>query len=227
MKSKKETLVSYVVPLYNKQAYIAECLTCLQKQSIDNIEIIVVDDCSTDDSLEIAQFMAKDDKRIKVYHLDENKGRSYARNYGNKKANGDIIAVNDADDISSPHRTKVIQQAFRKPIDIFYSSFYCQDYTIAAKEFDIEEVKKDLFTYIGHSTMAYRRDVLDKIKYSEGKWSDLGCDDWKFQMDAYSKGMKFGFSEKPLVVYRTSGNSISKNRDENEIAELKKKYLGI
>jgi glycosyltransferase involved in cell wall biosynthesis len=215
--------ISFVVPLYNKEAYIAECLEALTNQTEKDIEIIVVDDGSTDDSLAIANYVASKDERIRVFPLGANQGRSFARNFGNQQAKAKIIAVQDADDVAAPNRAEETLKAFKKRIDLFYSSFYTTDYIVQAEKFDIEEVKKDLYTRICHSTMAYKKDI--GVDYAEGEYSDLGIDDWKFQMDAYRLGRKFGFSDKPLVLYRTTSNSISKSRDEKTVEALKREYF--
>lgn len=90
-------LVSIIVPVYNTSKYLEKCLESLKNQTLKNIEIIVVDDGSTDESLKIAKKIAKDDKRIKVFHK-QNGGLSSARNYGIEKATGDFIGFVDSDD---------------------------------------------------------------------------------------------------------------------------------
>lgn len=90
-------LVSVIVPIYNKENLISRCVESLIKQTYTNIEIILVDDGSTDKSLEICQDFQKKDSRIKVYHKD-NGGLSDARNYGLAHASGDWIAFVDGDD---------------------------------------------------------------------------------------------------------------------------------
>jgi glycosyltransferase involved in cell wall biosynthesis len=216
--------ISFVVPLYNKEAYIADCLESLLNQTETDIEIIVVDDKSTDDSKEIALFLAGKDKRIKLFELGENRGRSFARNYGNSKAKSKIIAVQDADDISLPERASYIVKAFKKNIDVFYSSFFNMNQTrLRAMPLDVETIKRGLFTYIGHSTMAYKKSI--KAEYSEGKWSELGLDDWKLQIDLISNGKKFYPCDTPLVIYRQTQNSITNTRDEEEVKKTKLAYL--
>lgn len=224
--------ISFCVPVFNKVEYLAECLDSLIGQTLKNIEIIVVDDCSTDNSKELIEFYAAKDKRIKPFILPENKGRSYARNYGNAKANADIIAVQDADDMSSPDRAKTIVDYFKKnKCDVFYSSFIVSDMFgkpiehIEAVPFDFERVKKTQVTYIGHSTMAMKKSVVMDIKYTDGDYSKLGLDDWKLQMDLYQAGYKFGFSDKPLVYYRQLSDSISQIRDATAVYRLKGEYF--
>ncbi|MBO5911044.1 MAG: glycosyltransferase family 2 protein [Elusimicrobiaceae bacterium] len=93
----KKPLISVIVPIYNVAAYLPRCLDSITQQTYQNLEIILVDDGSTDDSLEICQQYAKKDNRIKVIH-HENKGLPGARNTGIDAMHGDFVAFLDADD---------------------------------------------------------------------------------------------------------------------------------
>lgn len=88
-------LVSIIVPMYNSEKYISRCLESLIKQTYKNIEIIVVDDGSNDNSINIVSSL--NDKRIKLYKK-ENSGVSSTRNYGIEKSNGDLLLFVDSDD---------------------------------------------------------------------------------------------------------------------------------
>lgn len=76
----KKPLISILVPVYNVEVYIDECLDSLAGQTYTNLEIILVDDGSTDSSLQYCYDWAKRDTRFRVFHI-ENHGVSYARNY--------------------------------------------------------------------------------------------------------------------------------------------------
>lgn len=89
--------ISIIVPVYNTSKYLGKCLNSLINQTYRNIEIIVVNDGSTDDSLDLAKRIAKTDDRIKVYSK-ENGGLSSARNFGISKTNGEYIGFVDSDD---------------------------------------------------------------------------------------------------------------------------------
>ena len=89
--------VSVVVPIYNTSKYLPKCLDSIIDQSYQNLEIILIDDGSTDDSGKIADDYAKKDKRIKVFH-QKNAGQSAARNLGLEKATGDYVGFIDSDD---------------------------------------------------------------------------------------------------------------------------------
>lgn len=93
----KNSLISIVVPVYNVAPFLKRCLDSICSQTYDNLEIILVDDGSTDDSKDICDFYAEKDNRIRVIHK-ENGGLSDARNAGLEKAIGEFISFIDSDD---------------------------------------------------------------------------------------------------------------------------------
>ena len=94
-------LISVIVPIYNVVDYLQRCVDSIRKQSYRNLEIILVDDGSTDNSGAMAEKFALEDKRIRVFHK-ENGGSSSARNLGIEKARGDFIGFVDSDDFIEP-----------------------------------------------------------------------------------------------------------------------------
>lgn len=94
---KKGPLISIIVPVYNCEKYLNECLNSIINQTYSNLEIILVDDGSKDNSGAICDKYAENDKRVKVFH-SKNHGVSFTRNFGIKHANGEYIGFVDADD---------------------------------------------------------------------------------------------------------------------------------
>ena len=90
-------LISVIIPIYNVERYLSKCLNSVINQTYKNIEIILINDGSTDDSLKIAQEFQEKDSRIKLYS-QKNQGLSGARNTGLKKVTGDYITFIDSDD---------------------------------------------------------------------------------------------------------------------------------
>ena len=90
-------LISIIVPVYNTSFYLRTCLDSIISQSYTFIEIIVIDDGSTDNSGKICDEYAEKDNRIKVFHR-ENGGVSRAKNYGLKIAKGEYVCFVDSDD---------------------------------------------------------------------------------------------------------------------------------
>ncbi len=90
--------VSVIVPIYNVKQYLSDMLDSIEEQKIDELEVLLVDDGSTDGSDEIAKIHAAKDRRYR-YIRQENAGVSAARNRGIEEATGDYLAFYDADDI--------------------------------------------------------------------------------------------------------------------------------
>ena len=106
---KESPLVSIIVPVYGVEAYLPECISSLQNQTYDNIEIILVDDESPDQCGEICDSYSKSDGRVKVIHK-KNGGAASARNMGLDVAKGEFICFVDSDDIVLP---EYIQELYR------------------------------------------------------------------------------------------------------------------
>ena len=93
--------VSIIVPVYNSEKYLRNCVDSILKQDFESFELLLIDDGSTDGSPEICDEIAKQDERVRVFHK-ENGGICEARNYGLQRAQGDYIAFSDHDDIVLP-----------------------------------------------------------------------------------------------------------------------------
>ncbi len=105
--------ISVIVPVYNSQDYLCQCLTSIQKQTYPFLEIILVDDGSTDTSGKICDGFAAKDKRFKVFH-QTNSGAASARNLGIKHATGTFLSFIDSDDWVEPNLYEVTVAALKK-----------------------------------------------------------------------------------------------------------------
>ena len=93
--------VSVIIPVYNVEDYLEKCLESVLNQTLEDIEIICIDDCSTDNSLKILYNYSDNDSRVKVIENKKNRGQGFSRNIGIKHANGEYIAFVDSDDYLS------------------------------------------------------------------------------------------------------------------------------
>ena len=101
----EKSLISIITPAYNAGKYIAETIDSVKTQSYTNWELIIVDDCSTDNTANIVKQYQQSDSRIKYFKLENNSGvAGIPRNYGIQRANGDYIAFIDADDLWLPEK---------------------------------------------------------------------------------------------------------------------------
>ncbi|TGE15549.1 glycosyltransferase family 2 protein [Hymenobacter elongatus] len=103
MSTTKSPLVSVIIPVFNAGEYLRPAIDSILQQTFQDFELIIVDDCSRDDSLAVARSY-ETDSRVKVLANDQNRGRSFTDNYGAEHARGRYIAKMDADDIALPHR---------------------------------------------------------------------------------------------------------------------------
>ena len=174
--------VSVIVPVYNVAEYVEGCLNSLIAQTEKDIEIICVDDGSTDSSGQIVEEMARKDKRIKVIH-QKNGGLSAARNTGLDKATGEYVSFCDSDDYLHPE----FFEKFVKVMNETKADIVCgqlvpthQKYPVAFEPLDEKKVRltvidNPLETFLKKSIIAmsvcmrlYRRTAIQKLRFMEG-----------------------------------------------------------
>ncbi len=107
-------LISVIVPVYNVKPYVEKCLDSLRAQTYDNLEIIAVDDASTDGSGSICDAKASEDCRLQVVHFPANRGLSAARNEGVLRAKGEYTAFVDSDDYVKPDMLLKLYRSLRE-----------------------------------------------------------------------------------------------------------------
>lgn len=214
--------VSVVIPCYNAERYIGDTLTALEGQTVTDVEIICVDDGSTDRTLGVIQSHASADSRIKVLH-QENLGAGPARNVGLNKARGIWIAFLDADDIYRSDflekmvysgerydsdlvicdldgiidKSGVIKPHYRVPSEITNDSLQTRDYSERLFQLVVPQPSNKLFK-------------LDYIREKGLQFQSLpNCNDLFFTCAALASSERIAIVRKPLVVYRIStGTSI-------------------
>ena len=114
--------VSIVLPSYNSSLYISKAIESVIIQSFTSWELVIVDDCSTDNSIDIIKNLINSDSRIKLVELDKNSGAAVARNRGVEEANGRFIAFLDSDDTWHPDKLK-------NQVDFMLKNDYAFSYT--------------------------------------------------------------------------------------------------
>ena len=168
--------VSIIVALYNKDKYIKKCIKSLLNQTLKDIEIIVVNDCSTDKSLDIVKSF--DDKRIKVINNKKNKGIGITRNIGVSKATGEYIGFVDADDyVEKDMYEKYYNYAKEHNLDLLTSDYFKiinnEKKYFKVDNFEITNIEKNnniinLINY-GPCNKLFKRDLIvnNNIMFSE------------------------------------------------------------
>lgn len=116
--------VSVIIPVYNAGCYIRQCIESLQNQSVKDIEIVAVDDASTDDSAEVVSAMAMADHRMKFIHKADNEGSMMARDTGFKAASGEFFFFIDADDFIPADTLEILlDEQARSGADVVVGDF--------------------------------------------------------------------------------------------------------
>ena len=106
-------LVSVIVPVYNCQRFLADCLDSLLAQKLPSFEIICVDDCSPDRCPQILDEYAEREERVKVIHLQKNSQQAFARNRGMEIARGEYLYLLDSDDMIKPETLAELYETAR------------------------------------------------------------------------------------------------------------------
>lgn len=169
--------VSVIVPVYNVESYLEKCLESLVNQTLKDIEIIIVNDGSPDNSQKIIDRYTKKYKNIKAY-LKENGGLSDARNYGLKKASGKYIAFLDSDDYVT---TDMYESMYKKAISGNFDMVVCDlnyiydDKIVKAYsniKDDTTNIKKTMLNiYPAAWNKIFKKDLFNKnIEFKKGVW---------------------------------------------------------
>lgn len=138
-------MISVIVPVYNVEKYLEECLDSIQNQTYSDIEVILVNDGSTDKSKVICDRYCEDDNRFQLLN-QENQGLSAARNNGVAASTGEFIAFVDSDDIILSNYLETLMHYMREDVDIVESQF-----TISKEEFLAESYKELTILFEGNS----------------------------------------------------------------------------
>ena len=198
--------ISFVIPVYDGDSYLAETINSIRGQSIQDIEIIVIDDCSPDFTPDLMDWFCKQDPRIIYKRLEHNGGVCEARNYGNKLANAEIICVSDQDDLSYPYRAEFTYKFFQKAkhIDCLTSAYNeCNVDGYPKRNFMPPHMTRELFEsgqFVWmHSSCAYRKKDILELPYRE---EEQKTDDYVFLDDWTKAGKKFWTVRKVLADCR-------------------------
>ena len=171
-------MISVIVPVYNVEEYLEECLESIQHQTYTDIEIILVNDGSTDGSRDICERFCQKDSRFKLIN-QENQGLSAARNRGVKESIGEYIMFVDSDDVINKNVLEVLLPYMKTDVDIVEcrltinkEEFYLNKTSTivfegTAKEAILNCIEYDEVKYCAFMKL-YRREIVEKIPFLEG-----------------------------------------------------------
>lgn len=220
-----DALVSVVIPNYNGSLYLNEAVSSVIEQDYENIEIIVIDDGSSDNSVELLKEFGPKIQLIVI----KNSGASTARNIGISAANGDYIAFLDSDDIWVTNKLR-LQMEYMKANELDLVYCHGQEFGNAEGLNVLHKAKYtgDCYMYfkkypgraiidMGPSTAVIKSSRLKKTGVFDSTFTGP-AEDWDF-FRRYCRGAKIGFYDQVLVYRRNHGSNVS-NRS------LKEYYLG-
>ena len=220
-------LISIIVPIYNASSMLEKCVSTIINQTYKNIEILLIDDGSTDDSLVIAKELESKDNRIKVFS-QLNLGVSAARNLGIEKSKGEYVGFVDSDDwIDKDMYLEMYKSIKKNNSDLTLCNFI--------RVYGEKEVKKDEFYNINSNDKNLKEVVLRKI-ISRGEENIFGScckmliskkilldnnlkfeiemkmsEDMMFLIKCIDASSKININDKFLYYYRTNPNSATSN----------------
>lgn len=217
MEIKNRPLISVIVPVYNVSKYLDRCIMSIVRQNYKNIEILLIDDGSTDDSGTKCDDWGKKDHRIKVLHK-QNGGLSSARNVGICNMTGEYVMFVDSDDIISQDIVSVLYMACIKHnadisicdvVHVFdenIPSFQCEESTI---EYTAEDAICEMWYQTSFLPSAwaklYKREIFQGIRFTEGRLYE----DIDIMHEVFWKSQKIVFTDAKLYGYVHREGSIT------------------
>ncbi|MDE6947641.1 MAG: glycosyltransferase, partial [Anaeroplasmataceae bacterium] len=146
-------LISIIVPIFNVEKFIPECIESIQKQSYTNMQVILVDDGSTDSSGKICDKYASGDARIEVIH-QQNKGLVAARKSGLKKAKGKYIGFVDGDDyIDSDMYQTLVREMEETKVDFVHCRYWEKNSTIRSSEKKVINLSVERISFLENTIL--------------------------------------------------------------------------
>ena len=246
----KDSLISIVIPIYNAEKYLEECLNSIKSQTYKNFEVIMVNDGSKDDSETICMNFLRSDSRFR-YLKKANGGVSSARNLGLDNVKGDYITFIDADDwVDENYLDLLITTVKKNHSDIVVSSykqfnnidvFYLRAYTIQEKYLlNFEKMNRDDFLTIFPKLMSinvcfnnavaklFRKELVKNLRFDTSiKYGE----DLDFYFRLYLNVDSISYVDEPTYVYRMHGDSTTSNFNqehaEQELSIFKQMYEKI
>ncbi len=210
----QQELVSIIMPLYNASQFIEASIQSILNQTFRDWELLITDDCSTDNSCEIVERYAAKDSRVKLFRLEQNSGAAVARNRSIEMSKGRYLAFCDSDDRwMSSKLQKQIEWMIQRNIEVSYSSYIeCDEKNInlgimvAPPKVAFKDIVK--CDYMGFLTFIYDTKRIGKIEMPNlRKRQDWALKLKIMQLVEYAEALP-----EPLAYYRVRRGSLSQNK---------------
>lgn len=215
--------ISIIMPVYNSEKYLRQCIDSILNQTFTDFELILIDDGSSDSSGRICDDFSKEDKRVVVRHK-ENGGICEARNMGLDIARGDYIGFSDCDDLMNKYMYEILYKALiKEKADISFC--YCNKFS--TEEIDCEDnvgvnfsiiEKEDIYRNlygkgnIDYQYMVVWNKLIDKELFKNIRFEDSGAEDLNVTNRLFNISKKTILTETPLYFWRQHNLSESHKR---------------
>ena len=201
-------MISFIVPIYNAEQYLPACLDSLLGQTVRDLQIILVDDGSTDGSLAVAKRYTEKDTRMEVYEQPHT-GQSAARNKGLSYVKGDYLAFVDADDTIDVNWSETMLQAI-EGVDYVQSGY------------NDTKIPCHRYQFTSPCMRLYRRQVIEDLRFTEG----MIYEDVIWSVDLWMRNVRCRRIRYGGYYYRANPHSTTSRRhpeaEQRVFAELKK-----
>lgn len=173
-------VVSVVIPMYNRQNVIGRAIESVLRQTFTNFEVIIIDDCSSDNSCSVVEQYT--DSRIKLIRCDENHGANYCRNIGIKESTGKYIAFQDSDDEWTKDKLEIqIQYMIEKDASVSFSPYIYADsneiipsnYLELSSDKELLRTTLKKYNVVGTPTLVIRKDIVNTVGVFDDKMPRL------------------------------------------------------
>ncbi len=230
----KNPVVSVIMPAYNGEKYINEAIESIINQTYQDWELIIVDDCSLDETVSIVKRYLSDN-RIKLYQNENNQGIAASRNKAIQKSNGKYIAIQDDDDISFPERLKE---------EVRFLDEYEDIDAVAGHWLKVDETGNNILSLfsayknprfvkahlllqdcIGNGSAMFRKDIIQKhsVLYRDNM---LGMEDYCFWIE-FSKCGTISAIDRIVYKQRVHTNQETERNEQNKINERRLQFLEL
>lgn len=214
-------LYSILIAHYNNYHYFVECYNSLQKQTDQNFEVIIVDDCSTDDSVNQIKTLCKDDARVKIFVNEKNQGVGYTKRKCVELASGEVCGFVDPDDALTPNAIEVSKAHFtNESIIATYSHLSICDNNLSIQKTFPNTVKikngNGLFLNINFEIAHFFSFRKSTYLQTEGIESSLtSAVDQDLYLKLYEKG-DFYYIHEALYLYRIHDKGVSQEKSKKD-----------
>jgi glycosyltransferase involved in cell wall biosynthesis len=218
--------VSIIIPVFNAEKYVAEAIRSVLSQTYKNIELICINDKSTDNSLSILESFGN---KIILVDNEDNCGTAESRNKGIRLARGEFLAFIDNDDVWESNKLDVQMHQFRNNPDLDVSFSYMQCFISPEISEQVKMLRycpPDPMPGYIPSTILVKRTSFEKVGYFESKWKNGESVAWMFK--AIEAGLNFGVVDEVLVkrrIHETNKSVLASSTSQSEYFKIIRESL--